>query len=106
MNKYNKHYLKRNPATGEILVEDEKPVLGELAKSDCPLEVRHATILNKDWRTTGIFYAIVENKPIKKAEKSEARLALESEANDLGVSFRDNIGDDKLLEKINKAKEV
>lgn len=100
MNKYNKHYVKRDPANLDILIEDGKPVLGEIAKSDCPLEERTAAILNKDWETTGVFFAKVEEKETK----SDARLALEKEAESLNVTFRANIGDDKLQEKINEAK--
>lgn len=99
MNKYNKHYLKRDPASGRVLVNEGKPVLGEVAKKDCPLEERHVRVLNKSWKNTGIYYAPMEEK----GTKSDARLALEKEATELGVKFRDNIGDDKLQEKINKA---
>ena len=102
MKKYNKHYVKRDPATLSILIEDGNPVLGEIAKKDCPLEDRHVRILNKDWETTGIFYAEMKTV-VKDLVKSDARLALESQANELGVKFRDNIGDDKLQEKINEA---
>ena len=102
MKKYNKHYLKRNPSDNSVIVEDGKPVLGEVAKYDCPLEDHHVKALNRSWKNTGIFYAEVEEKETK----SDARLALEKEAEELGIKFRDNIGDDKLQEKINKAKEV
>jgi len=99
MNKYNKHYVKRDPATLKVLIEDNKPVLGDIAKSDCPLEDQHVRTLNRSWKNTGIFFAKVE----KEVAKTGARLALETEATELGIKFRDNIGDDKLQEKINKA---
>ena len=35
-------------------------------------------------------------------EKSNDRIALENKANDLKIQFRSNIGDEKLLEKINE----
>lgn len=99
MKKYNKYYLKRNPADNSVLVDDGNPVLGDLAKADCPLEDWHIRALNKSWKNTGVFYALVEEKETK----SDARIALEKEATELGIKFRDNIGDDKLQEKINKA---
>lgn len=102
MKKYNKHYVKRDPATLSFLIEDNKPVLGEIAKSDIPLEDKHIRILNKDWETTGIFFAEMKAEA-KESVKSDARLALEDQANELGVKFRENIGDDKLQEKINEA---
>lgn len=42
-----------------------------------------------------------ENKK-KGDDKSPERIDLENQANDLGIKFRDNIGDDKLMEKIEK----
>jgi hypothetical protein len=100
MKKYDKVYVKRDPATGDVIVENGEPILNEVAKHGCPLEERHVAILNRSWKKTGVYYAEVkeESKP-----KSDARLALEQEATELGISFRDNIGDEKLQEKINKA---
>jgi hypothetical protein len=124
MKKYNKYYLKKDPASGRVLLKDPKsgelhtiekdpdtgevfvknpvPVLGEIAKKDCPLEVWHIKTLNRSWKNTGIYYAPMEVEEVEET-KSDARLALEKEATELGIKFRDNIGDDKLQEKINKA---
>jgi hypothetical protein len=95
---YDKHYVKKNPATGDILIEDGNPVLGEIAKKGCPLPEKYVKVLNRSWKNTGIFFA-----EVKKEAKTDARLALEKEATELDIKFRDNIGDDKLQEKINKA---
>ena len=103
MNKYNKHYLKRDPSSQRVMVVEGKPVLGEVAKKDCPLEDWHVKALNKSWEKTGIYYVEMEvKKEVVKATKSEARLKLESEAEELGINYRDNIGDEKLQEKINQ----
>jgi len=107
MKKYNKHYVKRNPATGNVIEEDNMPVLGEIAKSGCPLEDNHVLIINKSWKSSGIYLVEVksaESKDLKiSVTKNDARLALEAEATELGIKFRENIGDDKLQEKINEA---
>jgi len=109
---YDKFYLKRDPATGYIVGDGETPVLGECAKRDCRLEPRHAKILNRGWRNSGIYYQEVVKKieVIKENEdkdpvKTDSREALETEANELGISFRSNIGDTKLQSKINEAKD-
>ena len=43
---------------------------------------------------------IEELKKVEPEIKSEQRLEIENKANELGIKFRDNIGDSKLLEKI------
>lgn len=106
---FNKHYLKRDPADREKVIEqDGKPVLGEIAKTDCRLEQRHANILNKNWRQTGIYYQEVHSTSLSKKDVDkvldEARIALEKEATELGIKFRENIGDEKLQLKIKEAK--
>lgn len=105
--KYDKYYLKRDPQSGYVAEDDGNPVLGECAKRDCPLESRHVKILNRSWKNHGVYY--VEVKPViktgsKPKQKSEARLALELEANDLKIKFNPKIGDEKLQLKINEAK--
>lgn len=106
MNKsYDKYYLKKDPSTGYVMVEDGEPVLGEVAKTDCRLEPRHVKVLNKGWKMSGVLF--VEVKPAVKAEpiiKSDARLALEAEAKELGIKFNPKIGDVKLKEKIETEK--
>ena len=91
---YDKCFLKIDHNTGKFTKEVDK-----VAKHGCPLEERHVKILNRSWETNGILYMEVnEEKP-----KSDTRLKLEAEAKELGITFRDNIGDEKLQEKINKA---
>jgi hypothetical protein len=104
---YDKYYVKKHPATGYAIVEDGKPVLGELAKSDCRLEPRHVNTLNKGWENSGVYFKEVVkeiNTSDDEDDKIEARLSLEEEATKLGINFRSNIGDDKLQEKINEVK--
>lgn len=102
---YDKYYLEINPATGYVVEKDGKPVLGKLAKSDCRLEPRMVKTLNIGWQNSGVFF--IEVKPVVKPvvkPKSDARLALEAEAIELEIKFRDNIGSEKLQVKINEAK--
>jgi hypothetical protein len=104
---YDKYYVKKNPSTNEILNDDGKPILGELAKRDCRLEPRHVKVLNRGWQQSGVYFKEVKKEtPITKPpkEKSEARLALEKEASDLGINFNPKIGDAKLQLKINEKK--
>lgn len=56
---YDKYYLKRNPATGEVLVDGKEPILGECAKHGCPLEPRHVTTLNRGWQNSGVYFVEV-----------------------------------------------
>ena len=103
---YDKYYVKRNPSTGDVESDNGKPVLGELAKADCPLEERHAIILNKGWQMSGVFFVEREEEiEVDVNEKSQERLTLEKEANELGIKFRENIGDEKLKLKIQQKKE-
>ena len=104
--KFDKYCLKRDHKTGYVLVEDGKPIFDELLKGGCPLEQKHANILNKSWKQTGIYYNEVKEKKIDPIEKSEERIALEKEATDLGIRFRENIGDEKLKLKINEIKSL
>lgn len=58
---FNKHYIKRNPATGECQVDDnDNPVLGELAKADCRLTDQHVKTLNAGWKMAGVYYSEVK----------------------------------------------
>ena len=102
---FNKYYVKRNYATGEVLTQNDKPILGDIAKSDCRLSQRNADILNKTWERSGIYYSEVQtNDSNKTSNNDKIRQALITEANSLGISFRDNIGNDKLQERINEFK--
>ena len=72
--KYNKHYLKRDPASGEVLVEKNAPVLGDVSKTDIPLEDWQVKTLNRSWKKTGIYY-----EEIKQEEKKAGRPALKKD---------------------------
>jgi len=76
-----------------VIDRKEKTERGHVVISE-----RDADTNNRQTRFTKLYYELAEEP------KSEERLRLESEAKELGVSFRSNIGDDKLLEKMNEAK--
>jgi hypothetical protein len=57
---------------------------------------RDADTNNRQTRFNFLHYELA------KVEKSAERIALETEAKELEVKFRDNIGDAKLIEKINE----
>jgi hypothetical protein len=102
---YDKYYVKRDPSNGMIIQEGNEPILGECAKSDCRLTPRHATILNKGWKNSGVYFKEVIKEVIEPvAEEGDVRLALEVSAKELGISFRADISDEKLKERINAAK--
>ena len=109
MKKYNKHYCKRDPELLKVIVEDDAPVLGEISKSDIPLDDSTVRILNANWEESGIYYAEAKGKqtpPQPPIIKTPERIELEKEATELGIKFRDNIGSEKLQEKINEKKGV
>ena len=114
---YDKYYLKKNPATNEIAGNGKKPILGECAKRDCRLEPRHVVILNRGWQNSGVYYVEVVKKaeevPVEKkveredgkkssneTDKTEFRISLEKKADELGIKYRANVGDEKLEERI------
>jgi len=61
-----------------------------------------AELNNIHTKTTKLLYELDEEVA---DEKSPERILLEEEATELGITFRGNIGDAKLQEKVNKAKE-
>lgn len=108
MNKsYDKYYVKKNPATGYCLEDNGKPVLGELAKSDCRLQPNHVKILNRGWINSGIFYVEVKEEPkeepkiIKDDKPIEdySKLELQDKCRELGLDDAGNKPD--LIERIN-----
>jgi hypothetical protein len=102
---YDKYYVKRNPATSEVLINGNEPELGECAKKDCRLEPRHIKILNRGWANSGVYYVEVKEEVVESENNDQdARLALEIEAEALNITFRSNISDEKLQLKINEAK--
>lgn len=59
---------------------------------------RDADVNNRQTRFNKLHYELAE------VETTDERKELEAEAKELGINFRANIGDAKLLEKINEAK--
>lgn len=104
MDKYNKYYLEKNPQSGEVAINNGEPVLGQLAKSDCPLEKRHVDILNKSWKKTGILYVKIEKKDNE--DNKEKRKALFAEAKNLGIEgIAKNIKTEELEKLINEKRD-
>ena len=70
---YDKYYLKKNPATGEIQSDGANPILGECAKRDCRLEPRHVKILNRGWQNSGVYFVEVKKEEPKQPEVVEIK---------------------------------
>lgn len=107
---YNKHVVQRVPGTKRIKKDENgNPELGDIVKTKVRETPESIEILNEGWdnedHPISYYYVQVEQKADKKIVKSEERKGLEKEATDLGIKFRDNIGDAKLKEKINQIKE-
>ena len=100
---YDKYYLKKNPATNEIIADSKKqPILGELAKHDCPLEPRHVTTLNRGWQNSGVYYVEIvpevikvntDNSPDKTIVDSvkKTKKELVAECKDFGIETSGNV---------------
>ena len=92
--KYNEFQVKGRMVRGEFQIDrKELTERGHVMISD-----RDADTNNRQTRFNNLYYELA------KVEKSEKRKALESEAKELDITFRDNIGDEKLSERINEAK--
>lgn len=106
---YDKHLVKRSSGGigAPLEHEDGTPQLGDCVKTNVVITPQKAAELNADWANKELpityYYKEREVKP-EKEEKPEARLALEKEATELGVKFRDNIGNEKLKQKIEEEK--
>lgn len=70
---FNKHYLEKDPSSGRVRIgDDDKPVVGKLAKADCRLEQRHVDILNRGWKKSGVYF-------VSSKEQDEANRKTEAE---------------------------
>ena len=100
---YKKHYCKRDPQTSEIMLNNDKaPIKGEFIRNTRITESL-AEELNAQWKGSGYIWVKAEEEK-KESKKSEERLLLEKEAQELGIKFRETIGDEKLKDKINEKK--
>ncbi|GAF77006.1 unnamed protein product [marine sediment metagenome] len=79
---------------GQFKIDKKEPT----ARGHVMISDRDADTNNRQTRFNFLHYELAEEV------KSPERIALEEEAIELGVSFRANIGDAKLQEKINEAK--
>lgn len=101
-----KHENVRN-SIGEIIgtkpmFKDGFPVIDKKEPTErghVMISDRDADTNNRQTRFNFLHYELAEDV------KSPERIALEEEAIELGVQFRANIGDEKLLAKITEAKE-
>jgi len=84
------------------VINGRKYIRGDVTSESIPLNPSTAKRLNENPYITGMTYELIEDNK----EKTSERITLEKEANDLNVKFRENIGDEKLQEKINKVKEI
>lgn len=104
---YNKHVVSRSVGGGSVRKnEDGSPVLDECVKTNIRITPEMADTLNHGWDSVEkplAFYYVEVKEEKKESIKSDARIALEAEATELGIKFRDNIGDEKLQQKINEA---
>lgn len=86
-----------------VVLDRDGKILDKMntARKTVVIYPHEAEYWNERIQQNKMYYELVEE--IKEG-KTKERLSLESEANSLGVKFRENIGDDKLQEKINEAK--
>lgn len=97
--RFNKHYVKRDPSNNKMMFDnDGNAVPGDFIR-DTTITEGLASELNSQSKHHGTVWVKAE----KEAEvKSGKRVAIEKEAEELGVKYRENISDEKLQEKINK----
>jgi len=92
--KFNEFKVVGRIVKGEFKIDKKEPT----ERGHVMISERDADTNNRQTRFNFLHYELA------KVEKSEKRITLETEAKDMGIKFRDNIGDTKLLEKINEAK--
>jgi hypothetical protein len=92
--RFNEFTVTGRIVKGEFKIDKKEPT----ERGHVMISERDADTNNRQTRFNFLHYELA------KVEKSEERIALETEAKELGIKFRDNIGDAKLLEKINEAK--
>ncbi|MFZ7121776.1 MAG: hypothetical protein ACOWWH_12620 [Eubacteriaceae bacterium] len=103
---YNKYYVKRS-IDGKTAHknEDGSPVLGDIHKTKLRLTPEQAEELNFGWDSPEKPLSFFCKEVEEEETKTEERIALELEAEELGIKFRSNISDEKLQEKINEVKQ-
>lgn len=92
--KYNEFEVTGTVVKGQFRIDKKEPT----KRGSVMISERDADTNNRQTRFNFLHYELAEDI------KSPERIALEAEAIELGVAFRANIGDAKLLEKINEAK--
>jgi hypothetical protein len=94
--KFNEFKVTGRVVKGEFKIEKKEPT----KRGHVMISERDADTNNRQTRFNFLHYELA------KVEKSAERTALEEEAVELGINFRDNIGDAKLKERINEAKTI
>ena len=102
MSKGKQHY-KEVVVNDKVTFNGKKYYKGQTVRESVPLRAIHAKTLNESSQITGCKYELIGKEQPK--VKSDERIELEAQANELGVSFRENIGDAKLKLKIEQAKD-
>jgi len=92
--KYNEFQVRGRMVKGEFIIDRKEPT----KRGHVMISEKDATTNNAQTRFNSLYYELAEEV------KSELRTGLEKETKELNISFRANIGDDKLQEKINEAK--
>jgi len=92
--RYNEFEVRGKLVKGKFIIDKKEST----DRGHVMISEGDANVNNLQTRFTKLHYELA------KVEKSEERIALETEAKELGIKFRDDIGDAKLLEKINEAK--
>lgn len=93
--RYNEFKVTGSVIKGQFKIDKKEPT----ARGHVVISERDADTNNRQTRFNKLHYELAEEI------KSPERIALEKEAIELGVQFRANIGDEKLLAKITEAKE-
>ena len=85
--KYNEFKVTGRLVKGEFVISEKK----QTERGHVMISERDATINNLQTRFSKLHYELAEEVA------TPERLALEKEANELGINFRTNIGDEKFF---------